>query len=52
MPNLLAHPPSAEDPGKCADVCDTWGLKGNLDTAALRMPYCEIFLLQVTAEPQ
>lgn len=26
------------------------GLKENLDTAALRMPYCEIFLLQVTAE--
>lgn len=23
-----------------------------MDTAALRMPYCEIFLLQVTAEPQ
>lgn len=34
------------------DVRDTWGLKENLDTAALRMPYCEIFLLQVTAEPQ
>lgn len=29
-------------------------MKENLDTAALRMPmpYCEIFLLQVTAEPQ
>lgn len=33
-----------------ADVGDSWGLKENLDTAALRMPYCEIFLLQVTAD--
>lgn len=49
---LLAHPPSAKDPGKPAGVRDTRGLKENLDTAALRMPYCEIFLLQVTAEPQ